>query len=76
MAVGNKGKEEKHDEEDFEDTGAEAGMVDYSSTSEKSNKAGDVGGYCGNGYSRKTQGSIDIYDKYTLLKCRENMQVM
>lgn len=72
MAIGNKGKEEKHDEEDFEDTGAEAGMVRLFINIGRNQKIrpGDiVGGIAGEtGIPGKLIGSIDIYDKYTFVE--------
>ena len=72
MAIGNKGKEMQHEEADFENTGAEAGMVRLFINIGRNQKIrpGDiVGGIAGEtGIPGKLIGSIDIYDKYTFVE--------
>ena len=72
MAIGSKGKEVQHEEADYENTGAEAGMVRlFINIGRNQNiRPGDiVGGIAGEtGIPGKLIGSIDIYDKYTFVE--------
>ena len=72
MAIGNKDKEVQHDETDFDNTGAEDGMVRLFINIGRNQKIrpGDiVGGIAGEtGIPGKLIGSIDIYDKYTFVE--------
>lgn len=71
MAIGNKDKEVRHEEE-YENTGAEVGMVRlFINIGRNQNiRPGDiVGGIAGEtGMPGKLIGSIDIYDKYTFVE--------
>ena len=72
MAIGNKDKEVQHEETDFDNTGAEDGMVRLFINIGRNQKIrpGDiVGGIAGEtGIPGKLIGSIDIYDKYTFVE--------
>jgi ATP-dependent RNA helicase DeaD len=72
MSIGNKEKEVQHEEADYENTGAEAGMVRLFINIGRSQniRPGDiVGGIAGEtGIPGKLIGSIDIYDKYTFVE--------
>jgi len=72
MAIGNKSKEAAPMEADYENTGAEAGMVRLFINIGRSQniRPGDiVGGIAGEtGIPGKLIGSIDIYDKYTFVE--------
>lgn len=72
MAIGGKGKEAQPEEQDFENTGGEPGMVRLFINIGRNQKIrpGDiVGGIAGEtGIPGKLIGSIDIYDKYTFVE--------
>lgn len=72
MAVGGKSKEEKPEEDDYENTGAEPGMVRLFINIGRNQKIrpGDiVGGIAGEtGIPGKLIGSIDIFDNYTFVE--------
>lgn len=72
MALGGKGKEAAQEEAEFENTGAEEGMVRLFINIGRNHKIrpGDiVGGIAGEtGIPGKLIGSIDIYDKYTFVE--------
>ena len=72
MAIGSKGKEAQPEEADYENTGAEPGMVRLFINIGRNQKVrtGDiVGGIAGEtGIPGKLIGSIDIYDKYTFVE--------
>ncbi len=72
MAIGGKGKEAQPEETDYENTGAEPGMVRLFINIGRNQKIrpGDiVGGIAGEtGIPGKLIGSIDIYDKYTFVE--------
>jgi ATP-dependent RNA helicase DeaD len=72
MAIGGKAKEAQPEEADYENTGAEPGMVRLFINIGRNQKIrpGDiVGGIAGEtGIPGKLIGSIDIYDKYTFVE--------